>query len=242
MAAALGVGSTSLTSVLSLVLDGSDQRSSLSVPENVTAAGASQEAPFDFYVSTVIPLSVELVDFDAVIENHQVILTWSTASESNNAGFEVHHDEGGDIWQTIAFLAGAGTTDKPQTYKHVVSDVSPGFHRYRLRQIDADGTTWDSHAVLVRLELERGLYLAPPSPNPASEHASVTFAVGDDTEATLSLFNVIGQRIDTLYTGTPVPSQKRSLRIDGSRLASGTYFLRLTAGGRSVTRRLTIVR
>ena len=233
---AFSVGSAILPPAAASVLEvPSAQRETPSPKRDLEATS------FDYYVSnTDVTLPVELVTFDAVVENRQVILTWSTASEVNNAGFEIRRDAGKG-WQTLEFIEGVGTTNKPQSYRYVVNDVSPGSHSFRLRQVDEDGEISESEPLVVWVKLEDALRLSPPSPNPVSKYASVTFTVRDEAEVTVALFNVLGQNVATLYSGTPSPSQQQTLRIDGSKLSSGSYFLRLVANGKSVTRRLNIV-
>ena len=66
---------------------------------------------------------------------------WETASEAENAGFEVERAIGGVSYRPIAFVEGAGTTTEPQTYRHADEDIpfTAKRARYRLRQVDHDG-------------------------------------------------------------------------------------------------------
>jgi len=58
--------------------------------------------------STVIP--VELVSFSATLLDINVKLDWSTATETNNSGFEILRSNKKDEWNTIGFVPGNGTT------------------------------------------------------------------------------------------------------------------------------------
>ncbi|MFZ2897709.1 MAG: FG-GAP repeat protein, partial [Saprospiraceae bacterium] len=75
------------------------------------------------FVLTESALPVTWLNFRASLEGNDVHLTWSTASESNNEGFDVQRSENGRDWQTIAFVPGAGTTSEVQTYSY--TDPSP---------------------------------------------------------------------------------------------------------------------
>lgn len=61
----------------------------------------------------------------------------------------------------------------------------------------------------------------------------------------LTLYNALGQKVRTLYRGTPPAGEVQTTRLSSrqlSELASGVYFPRLPADGRTRTQRLTVVR
>lgn len=77
------------------------------------------------------PIPVQLATFDATVENRDVRLTWKTASESNNAGFEVQHRRGEGSFRKLGFVDGSRTTERARTYEFVVSEeLSPGHHTF----------------------------------------------------------------------------------------------------------------
>jgi hypothetical protein len=63
-------------------------------------------------------LPVTWLSFRAEYQSPNVHLRWSTASESNNEGFDVQRSENGRDWQTLAFVPGAGTTSEVTNYQH----------------------------------------------------------------------------------------------------------------------------
>ena len=78
-----------------------------------------------------LPLPVELIAFDAVADGATLLLTWSTASETNNAGFEIHSKIGSPIleneaWQVLGFVEGHGTTLEQQRYTYRAEALEPG--------------------------------------------------------------------------------------------------------------------
>jgi len=86
-------------------------------------------------------LPVELSSFEASNDNNErVQLTWTTASEDNNKGFDVQHSTDGITWTAIGFVNGNGTTDSESSYRFSHNDPSIGVNYYRLKQIDEDGT------------------------------------------------------------------------------------------------------
>ena len=90
--------------------------------------------------------------------------------------------------------------------------------------------------------MDGALHLSTPAPNPASTRATLSFAVQERTRAEVAMYNVLGQRVRTLYEGRPPGEEGRRLTVETETLSSGVYVVRLRAGGRTKTRRLTVVR
>ena len=80
----------------------------------------------------VAVLPVELVSFEAVQDDDAVVLQWATASETNNAGFDVEQQAEGGVWDRVGFVEGAGTTAAPQRYTLRVDGLAPGTYRFRV--------------------------------------------------------------------------------------------------------------
>ena len=84
------------------------------------------------------------------------------------------------------------------------------------------------------------------APNPFGERTTIEFALPEQTDVTLTVYDTMGRRVATLVDG---PLRAGTHRIpwtgrtrDGQALASGVYLLRLTAGDQAFTRRMTRVR
>jgi flagellar hook assembly protein FlgD len=72
-------------------------------------------------------------------------------------------------------------------------------------------------------------------PNPFNPTTNIRYALPVDSRITLEIFNVIGQRVRTLVNDN-MAAGYHTMEWDGasdagSRLASGVYFLRLSATG-----------
>jgi hypothetical protein len=224
-----------------------------SVDDNGTPDDASDDeivattGAFSEFVlaSDTQPLPVELVDFTATVDGSGVQLRWTTTRETNNAGFRVQHETTRG-WRAIGFVeskAAEGTTSETQSYRFSAErDLTPGTHRFRLKQVDLDGTTSLSRVVRADVRMTEALRLTPPAPNPASGQATLSFAVREATEARVVLYNVLGQRVRTLYDGTPQAGQSETMTFSTTGLPSGVYILQLRAKGQTRTQRLTVVR
>ena len=191
-------------------------------------------------------LPVEMAGLEALQSGSSVELTWQTASETNNAGFNVQLETEEGSWTTLGFVesrASGGTTTEAQSYRYTVDrDLEPGTHRFRLQQTDLDGSSTLTEPVSVDVQMQRPATLRAPAPNPVSSSAAVSFAVKKQAEATIQLYNTLGQQVATVYEGTPAAGESQTARIEATDLPSGVYFLRLEADGRVRTERMTVVR
>ncbi len=198
-----------------------------------------------FLSSGSAALPVELMRFEAqTAPSDAVTLTWQTASETNNAGFEVQRRAGSDgAFEPIGFQAGAGTSTEPRSYRFTDAQLpyAADSLTYRLKQLDADGSAAYSRAVALTRSAARAVELLAPYPNPTRHQATVRFALPDGAEgaARLELFDLLGRRI---HTQNITGSGRQETQLDVSGLSSGLYFLRLTAAGQTRTQRLTLVR
>jgi 2',3'-cyclic-nucleotide 2'-phosphodiesterase (5'-nucleotidase family) len=65
-----------------------------------------------------VELPVELIAFNANVNDKKVNISWQTATEMNNRGFEIQRRVGNFNWQTIGFVKGNGTTTQIQSYAY----------------------------------------------------------------------------------------------------------------------------
>jgi hypothetical protein len=202
-------------------------------------------------------LPVELVSFSGMMRNEKVQLSWKTATETNNYGFEVERAAVADPkasvenaqWSTIGFVAGNGTTSSERSYSFS-DDVSTGalqqvaHFAYRLRQIDRDGTTDYSPVVLVSRSAQEPVALAldMPYPNPTSSESFATVRLAESRIATLQLVSVDGKVLETIAADQQLDAGVHSFRISRGTLPAGVYFVVVQSADLRVVRPLTIVR
>jgi hypothetical protein len=191
---------------------------------------------------------VELTAFDAQADGRSATLTWRTASETNNAGFELQHrylDEAGSSKKEFtarAFIEGHGTTTEAQSYSFRLDNLEPGRHVFRLKQIDYDGTFDYSPEIEIAVDLPEAFLISPVYPNPFNPQASFSFSVSRSQQVTVSVYNMLGQRVLTLFDGVAAQGTARTLQIDGSGLESGTYIVRVLGESFVNTQTITLVK
>ncbi len=193
------------------------------------------------------PLPVELGSFEAITTEDGVRLTWQTASETNNSGFDVQRREGkpsqakDSSWTTVGFVEGAGTTSEPQSYQFTDEDLlyDAGGLTYRLKQIDNDMTTTLSDPVTIERQVSKAQLLGT-FPNPASQQATARFALPDRQEIEIRLYDALGRQVRTIVDAQKEGRHEETIDLSG--LSSGTYFLRLEAGSATKGQQVTVVR
>ena len=79
-------------------------------------------------------------------------------------------------------------------------------------------------------------------PNPAGDHATVSFRPALDGQAQVLVYNALGQRVASLYEGEVTGGQLYAYPLHSQHLATGLYECRLVVNGKAETRRLIIAR
>ena len=189
------------------------------------------------------PLPVELTSFTGTADGRDVLLRWETAAETNNAGFEVQHQAPeATSFETVTFVDGHGTIELPQRYNHRLEGLKPGPHKFRLRQVDYDGTFEFSPVVEVYVELPDSYVVEPIYPNPFNPQATLRFGVQQEQHVRADLYDVTGRRVKMLYDGTLSAGQFETLTLDGSDLSSGVYFVRVAGETFTETQNVTVMK
>ena len=192
---------------------------------NVDGGGTEQDLAFEL-VGFLLP--VELVAFEGLVDDGDVVLQWETASETNNAGFEVQHLTRQNDWEVIIFIEGAGTTLEAQTYTYRIADLQPGQQTFRLKQIDFDGAFEYSPEVEVLIEVPGAYTLHVPYPNPFQRSARFDVAVPSTQQVRITLHDITGRQVQPLFDGEIPAHRMHTVHIDGSELSDGVYLYHIS--------------
>ena len=197
-------------------------------------------------------LPIQLAAFTATqFSGTTVRLDWTTLSEINNYGFYLERRVEGDPAFTEvpnSFVEGHGTTNVPHDYEYTDVDVPSGSWWYRLKQVDLDGTVFFSDPVHVDVvthvneSAPQGFALMQNYPNPFNPSTEIGFSVESNGPATLRVFNILGQKIMTLFDDNAVAGQYYRIRVDASSLASGMYYYSLQSGAKNDMKRFVVTK
>jgi hypothetical protein len=190
---------------------------------------------------------VELISFIATLLNYNVRLDWTTATEANNSGFEIYRKKSEDRiqeseWEKLGFVPGFGTTTEPKSYSFIDEDVKTGTYKYRLKQIDFDGTFEYSNEIEVEFDfIPKEFVLYQNYPNPFNPSTTIRFSIPQSSLVTLKIYNALGQEVRTLVNGF-TESGLHTINFDASNLNSGVYFYKLDAGQFSEVKKITLIK
>ncbi len=183
----------------------------------------------DTSLATDQALPVELVAFTAAASGTGARLAWTTASETNNSGFVVEQQRGGDWADASTFIAGRGTTSERTDYTTDVTGLTAGRHSFRLRQTDVDGTTTRSAPVTVEIAAPGGHRVTLLGRRAVRIEAA-------EQAVRVAVYDVLGREV---WTDEASVSGTADVALPS--LARGAYVVRVT-GERFETSRTLVVR
>ncbi len=83
--------------------------------------------------------------------------------------------------------------------------------------------------------------LKPNYPNPFNPTTTIRYSIPKTSKVSLKIFDLTGREVANLVDFHQNPGEY-SVKFDGSKLSSGTYFARLTAGAYSQTQKIVLLR
>jgi hypothetical protein len=170
-----------------------------------------------------IALASNILNFTANKMNSQTVdLKWLTANEQPGRNYYIEVSSAGrDFAITGSVPSNTSSTDASYTYVYSIPPAATGKLYFRLRQVDADGTTTWSDIRIVNLDgngLGFSIY-----PNPPSDFINLTIP-GNSQDWQVDIFAADGRLVQrNSYRNSNAP------RVNfGRRLAASTYFVRAT--------------
>ncbi|MFZ1805688.1 MAG: T9SS type A sorting domain-containing protein, partial [Cyclobacteriaceae bacterium] len=184
------------------------------------------------------PLPIELKSFDVFYDGSEVQLEWTTASELNNDFFTIQRSVDGQEFESLYTVAGNGTTTEVHNY--FATDVQPldGISYYRLKQTDYDGTSTFSGIRKVEVEYT-GQVTFDVYPNPTDGVNTFVKLLGASEEIRITVNDLVGRNILSIIA--PVAQgNERIIPLDIESLPQGIYIITISAGTRSISKRLMV--
>jgi hypothetical protein len=203
------------------------------------------------WVSSDAPLPVELTDFSASFSKNQVILNWTTQSETDNLGFNFYRSENESGWEEEDFfqinsnlIEGQGTTSQPTNYCFIDENLAVEGHTYWywLQSISTTNELEIYGPVFIEIpateQLPTMTTLKANYPNPFNPETTILFSVKENEKAILSIYNLKGQRIlkESFEAG------KYQFHWNAKGLGSGIYFYKLSSPSINTTRKMLLMK
>ncbi|MBV6421500.1 MAG: hypothetical protein DAHOPDDO_02775 [Ignavibacteriaceae bacterium] len=189
-------------------------------------------------LDVIVP--VELTSFAAASDKNDVILTWNTATELNNQGFEIQRKITGEF-ERVGFVEGKGTTTEAQNYLFRDKDLLSGNYTYRLKQTDFDGSFAYSDEVEIEISQPNVFYLGQNYPNPFNPSTNIKYSIPADGNVTLKMYDILGEEVSTLVNEYQ-QAGTFDVVFDGSNLSSGVYYYQLTSGELTSTKKMMLTK
>ncbi|MCF0061996.1 T9SS type A sorting domain-containing protein [Dyadobacter chenwenxiniae] len=144
-----------------------------------------------------ILLPVTLVAFDAVAEQSQIQLLWTTATEINNDHFKIERSKDGRKFEKIGEVAASSDLTAQKHYQYTDRAPLSGINYYRLKQLDHDGKF--AYSKMVRLDFKNGSkFLVFPNPASKAIYVETPYENGN-----IQVTDMIGRAVfNTPPTGT----------------------------------------
>jgi Secretion system C-terminal sorting domain len=181
------------------------------------------------------PLPVELISFDALANDENVVVSWATASEINNDYFQVQSSIDVETWTDVAKVKGKGTTTERNTYQ--ITDDSPfeGVSFYRLMQVDFDGNKKFSE--VKEVDFNGSAIKLYPNPT-VRKMVNLEMTMAGPT-VMIRIYNLIGQEVyDKTLVG--LEPRKTTTSLDLSSLTAGEYIVEIANGDVLAHRKLIV--
>ncbi|MGB5893945.1 MAG: M28 family peptidase [Ignavibacteriaceae bacterium] len=190
---------------------------------------------------TAVP--VELVSFSGTAMQDEIKLSWSTASELNNLGFEVERSLDENGFSTIGFVSGVGTSTETHYYSIIDRSHFENKNRiqYRLKQVDFDGSFEYSKVIEVEVYYPLVFKLDQNYPNPFNPSTKIEYTLPTFGYTELKVYDIMGNSITTLVSETK-PAGSYEIVFDASYIPSGVYFYTLTSGELISSKKMMLVK
>ncbi len=196
------------------------------------------EGQLRYLENNTIILSAELSSFEAEIQGAETLLTWQTANEENNRGFEIQRAVNEELdrneWTSLGFVEGNNNSNTPQNYSFKDKEPLVGTNYYRLNLVDQDGSFEHSNIINVAFDIE-SQYNISVAPNPVRGDAfTVSISTKVENAGTISIYDTANRLMHTqAFSSTKTT-------ISTEHLPRGIYFVSIDLEERMVWRRIVV--
>jgi hypothetical protein len=207
---------------------------------------------------TYDPTAIDLCAFNVEPDGDRLEVTWITATEIDNAGFNLYRGTAKGMWSTRLteeLIPARGNEVQGATYTFTDYAAAPGVvHYYWLEDVDLYGkSSMHGPVGAAAASAEEGEVTIPDVvsldqnyPNPFGGTTRIAYGLPVAGHVTLSIYNVMGQRVRTLVD-TYQQAGYREVHWDGrdeegSPVSEGIYFYGLKVADRSKIRKMIFLR
>ena len=172
-------------------------------------------------------LPVKCVSFSALQQNKAINLRWTTLTEEDNLGFSIERSTDGVLFEEIAWVDGAGTTNVSQNYTYTDAAVANGLdYYYRLKQVDISYSP-EIICNLAHVQMT-GKFVDDIrlQPNPTKGNTLLSFHSKQPNLVELKITDVLGRTLTNMGTHKILQGHN-TIEIPLNELPTGIYYIEL---------------
>jgi len=186
-------------------------------------------------------LPVELTTFSANVNGNNVNLSWETATEVNNYGFNIERKTETRGWNKVDFVEGHGNSNSVKHYSFTDNVSLSGKYFYRLKQIDINGTFEYSNIIEVNIGVPNKFEVAQNYPNPFNPTTTISFSIPKKQSVKVIIYNSLGEIVQTLINKN-LEAGIHTYNFDADNLGSGIYYYKVVAGNNIQIRKMMLLK
>jgi Secretion system C-terminal sorting domain len=208
------------------------------------------------------PLPVTLSSFTSSFENSSAIIEWTTQSETHNSGWNIYRSNSENFGQSFSLndelIDGFGTSTEQHHYSYEDTNEfeNGATYNYWLESIEYSGNTELFGPISMQVDIEPDNPDAPSIvviglhqnyPNPFNPETEIKFAVEHSGNVEVSIFNIKGQKVITLFDDYAKANEYISVKWNGkdeqqNAVSSGVYMYKLKADNKEHLRKMILMK
>ena len=206
------------------------------------------------------PLPVNLSAFYALYTGGTPTLYWTTQSEEDNAYWNVYRGNNNNFTEATHLnandpVSGNGTINSASDYIYVdnLPVVQNTTYWYWIEDVSTDGETEIHEPITLTVPFEDtpitpDMYgLHQNYPNPFNPSTSISFALAEDSDVELIIYNIKGERIKSIFNDHIYEDQITTAIWDGTdktgkQVSSGVYFYKLITDTKDYSRKMLLIK
>lgn len=203
------------------------------------------------------PTGVTLSSFDAVVNSDGVVISWTTETEPDIAGFNIHRCEqenGEYIKINPSMIPTQGNSTTGASYSYTDTPEEGGTYYYKLEDINLQGESTFNDPVFVNVtSVDIKQYIVPAEytlsqnyPNPFNPETSIEYGMPKAEVVSINIYDINGHLVRNLVAERKAAGNHSATwnarDNNGIRVVSGMYFYILKAGDYSQTLKMILMK
>ncbi|MDP8200980.1 MAG: right-handed parallel beta-helix repeat-containing protein [Candidatus Tenebribacter burtonii] len=211
-----------------------------------------------------LPLPVILSSFTTAYIEDTPVIYWTTETETGNEGWNVYRSDSQNLGQAMLLnedelIGGAGNSTVPTDYTFVdMHGVEEDFtYYYWIESVSYSGETEFYGPVSLTIPLSGSNHGTPGTldiyglyknyPNPFNPSTLISFALEEDSNVELIIYNVKGEKIKSIFNDHIYANQVNSVvwygkDASGKQVSSGVYLYKLITDTKEYSNKMLLVK